>query len=293
VTRFGVLGTGYWADVCHAAGIAAHPDAELAGIWGRDHAKANALADRYGVKAYSDVEGLFDEVDAVAFAVPPDVQAGLAVQAARAGSHLLLEKPLALSARDAERVAEEAESAGVASVVFFTQRFRGQVESWLESVAESEWDGGWGAFITTSLGSDSPFSHSPWRWEYGALWDLAPHLLALLIPALGPVEEVVAVRGRRDTTQLVFRHEDGLTSQITLTATAPPSAERLELELWGPAGFSAAPLTNADVREPYGRAVSALLGAIESGVPHQCSAQFGAEVVRAIEAAHEAPTVVA
>jgi predicted dehydrogenase len=225
--------------------------------------------------------------------VPPDVQAGLAVQAARAGCHVLLEKPLSLSAADAERVVDGVESAGVASVVFFTQRFREPVEAWLKLVAESEWDGGWGAFITTSLGPDSPFSQSPWRWEYGGLWDLAPHLLALLIPALGHVEEVSAVLGRRDTTHLVLRHEGERTSQLTLTATAPAAAERLQLELWGSSGFSSAPLVNADVGPPYARAVSALVTAIETGVPHQCSAQFGAEVVRAIEAAQEAPTVVA
>ena len=292
MTRFGVLGTGYWADVCHAAGLVAHPDAELVGIWGRDPARATALASRHGVEAYADVESLFADVDAVAFAVPPDVQAPLAVQAAEAGCHVLLEKPLALSAEDAERVVDAVESAGVASVVFFTQRFREPVTVWLESVAKSEWDSGWAAFITASLGPDSPFSQSPWRSEYGGLWDLAPHLLALLIPGLGRVEDVSAVRGRRDTTHLVLRHEGERTSQLTVTATAPPAAERLQLELWGPGGFAAAPLVNSDFRPAYARATSALIAAIETGVPHPCSARFGAEVVRVIEAAHDAPTVV-
>jgi len=294
VTRFGVLGTGYWADVCHASGIAAHPDAELVGIWGRDPAKTAALAAKHGVEAYAEVDGLFDDVDAVSLAVPPDVQVELAVQAARAGCALLLEKPLALSADEADRVAGEVDRAGVASVVFFTQRFAEPVDVWLREVGESDWDGGWGAFITTSLAANSPFSHSPWRREYGGLWDLAPHLLALVIPALGPVEEIVAVQGRRDAMHLVLRHEGDRTSQITLTATAPAGAERLALELWGPEGFSAAPLSNADVRRPYDRAVAALIGAIESGVRHPCSVRFGAEVVHVIEAAaHQAPTVVA
>src|SRR5215218_6618847 len=112
------------------------------------------------------------------------------------------------------------------------------------------------------------------------------------MPALGPIEEVVAVRGRRDTAHLVLRHEGGATSEITVCATAPPAAERLQLELWGPGGFTRAPLTNADVGPPYVRAVSALISAIRTGVPHVCSAQFGADVVRVVQAADEAPTVV-
>jgi predicted dehydrogenase len=291
VTRFGLLGTGYWADVCHAAGVASHPDAELVGVWGRDPEKAHALAARYGVTAEADLGVLLEQVDAVALSVPPDVQAELAVRAARAGCHLLLEKPLALSAEAAERVADEAASAGVASVVFFTQRFREPVEVWLRSVAESEWDGASGAFLGAGLAPESPFSHSAWRWEHGALWDLAPHLLALLIPVLGRVEEVAALRGRRDAAHVVLRHEGGATSDIAVSATTPPAAERLQLELWGPEGFSAAPLTLADVQAPYGRAVSALISAIATGRPHDCSAHFGADVVRVLEAADEAVSV--
>jgi predicted dehydrogenase len=44
VLRFGLVGTGYWADVAHAAGIEAHPEAALVGIWGRDPGKTEALA---------------------------------------------------------------------------------------------------------------------------------------------------------------------------------------------------------------------------------------------------------
>ena len=284
MTRFGVVGTGHWADVCHAAGIAAHPGAELVAAWGRDEDKTRALAGRYGIDAETDLDVLLEKVDAVAFAVPPDVQAELAVQAARAGCHLLLEKPLALTAEAAERVVDEAESAGVATVVFFTQRFREPVDTWLRSVSDSDWDGGSGWFLTGSLAPDSPFS-TPWRHEYGGLWDLGPHLLSLLIPALGPVEEAAALHGRGDLTQVVLRHQEGRTSKITVSGTAPQAAERLQVELWGADGFSAAPLTLVDIQSSYSRALSALLASIETGIPQECSARFGAEVVRVLEAA--------
>src|ERR1700738_3193308 len=70
---FGLLGTGYWATETHAAGLVAAPDARFAGVWGRDPVKAKALADRYGVRAYPDVDGLLADVDAVAIALPPQV----------------------------------------------------------------------------------------------------------------------------------------------------------------------------------------------------------------------------
>ena len=82
---FGLVGTGYWADVAHAAGIAAHPDAELVGVWGRDPAKASALAAKHGVRAFDDLDELIAAVDAVAFSVPPDVQAELAPAGGRGG----------------------------------------------------------------------------------------------------------------------------------------------------------------------------------------------------------------
>src|SRR4051794_32743418 len=102
--RFGVFGTGYWAREVHAAGVVACPGAELAGVWGRDPAKAKAMADGLGVRAYDDADALIDAVDAIAVALPPDVQADLAVRAANAGRHLLIEKPVALSSADADRV---------------------------------------------------------------------------------------------------------------------------------------------------------------------------------------------
>jgi len=117
VLSFGLVGTGYWADVTHAAGIAAHPQAELVGVWGRDPAKAAALAAKHGVRAFDDLDELIAAVDAVAFSVPPDVQAELALPAAEAGRALLLEKPLALSVEAAERLVEAVRAP---TVVFFT-----------------------------------------------------------------------------------------------------------------------------------------------------------------------------
>ena len=78
--RFGLIGTAYWASAVHAPGIAAHPQTELAGVWGRDRGKAAALAAQFGAQPFSDVDELIGSVDAGAFSVPPDVPAELAVR---------------------------------------------------------------------------------------------------------------------------------------------------------------------------------------------------------------------
>ena len=143
--RFGLLGTGYWAAETHAAALVAAPDATLVAVWGRDPAKAALLADRYGIRAYEDVDELLADVDAVAIALPPDVQAPLAARAARAGKHLFLDKPLALTRRrPPTRWWPRPMPTRGRSVVFFTSRFTpgGRSSSSTGRVATGGWDGG-------------------------------------------------------------------------------------------------------------------------------------------------------
>jgi predicted dehydrogenase len=195
--RFGLLGTGYWAAETQAAGLAGHPDVDFVGVWGRNPAKAAALADRYEVRAFADADELIGAVDAVAVALPPDVQAPLAIRAARAGRHLLLDKPVALSLAEADELVEAVDGTGVSSLVFVTNRYRPKVEEFVERAVAMP---GWGGARVTMLGSifdaDSPYRDSQWRKVHGGLWDLGPHALSIVLPVLGPVDEVVAVPRR-------------------------------------------------------------------------------------------------
>src|SRR5262245_20296457 len=141
--RFGLLGTGYWAQYTQGAALIRHPDVELVGVWGRNPAKAEALAAALdaNVAGYSEVDELLAAVDAVAVALPPDIQADLAERAARAGKHLLLDKPLALSVDAADRVVTAVEAAGVSAVIFFTRRFDPTIASFIIDAAARDWDG--------------------------------------------------------------------------------------------------------------------------------------------------------
>ena len=83
--------------------------------------------------------------------------------------------------------------AGVASVVFFTFRFQAATSTWLDPGARTQLAGGAGSWLGSLAGS--PFDASPWRKEHGALWDIGPHALSVLVPALGPVVAVQAGAG--------------------------------------------------------------------------------------------------
>jgi predicted dehydrogenase len=172
--RFGLVGTGYWARVTHAPALASTAGVELAAIWGRDPDAARVLASGHDATAHSDFDEFLAGVDAVAFSVPPDVQGALAMRAARAGKHLLLEKPVCFSEPTADALAQAADDAGVASVVFFTMRFQPAVRAWLADVTgTSGWAGGSAVWLGSSLRESSPFN-TPWRRDKGGLWDLGP-----------------------------------------------------------------------------------------------------------------------
>ena len=164
--RFGLVGTGPWATMAHGPGLAAAHGVDLVGVWGRSLEKAETLAGSLGVTAYDDYDALLADVEAVAFAVPPDVQAEMALVAAQAGKHLLLDKPVAMDVEAARALRDAATAAGVASVVFFTDRFIDGSRAWFRQVASTGgWRGGWLRWFSSLQQADNPFGSSPWRQE--------------------------------------------------------------------------------------------------------------------------------
>ena len=284
--RFAVVGTGYWARETHATALAAHPDAELVGVWGRSLARATELADQFGARPYDDVDEMFADVDAVAFAVPPGVQADLAVRAANAGCHLLLDKPVAFTTAAADRVVEAVDRAGVRSLVFFTRRFTANQEEWLSEVRqEPAWNSGYVRMYASIFEPGSPYGASEWRRSRGALWDIGPHALSILVPSLGPVDHVMADRGRGDTVTVVAHHESGATSTMSLSLTAPPGSLGNAWQLWGEDRQTSMPEATSTSVEAMGACISALLTEQSGRWHHPCDVLFGRDVVRILEAA--------
>lgn len=286
--RFGVVGTGYWAETCHGAALAQHPDVDLVGFWGSDAAQAEAVAGRVGGRGFGDFDEFLDAVDAVAIAVPPDVQPAFAVKAGGAGKHLLLDKPLALDLASANSVVKAAQDAHVASVVFLTYRFDAQTAAWLTNMRElAELHGPWEGAIsrwTGSIGPDSPYAPSLWRRERGGLWDWGPHALSVLDDLMPGIERVTATRGVRDTVNLAFEHRGGAGSSASLTVTAPATAAGTLLVVWGPGGRHYLPPLTGSYVATYRRATDQLLDSATTGSAHPLDVSYARDLVAVLTA---------
>src|SRR5688572_30833348 len=107
----------------HGPILANHPDTELVGVWARRAEAAEKVALKHGATAFADYHAMLERCEAVAFCVPPNVQAEMAVAAAKAGKTLLLEKPIALELEPAERLVDAIDAAGVRTVLLLSLRY--------------------------------------------------------------------------------------------------------------------------------------------------------------------------
>jgi len=227
------------------------------------------VADRYGIRPYDDVDELIAAVDAVAIALPPQVQAPLAARAARAGKHLFLDKPLALTVAAADEVVAAVDATGVDSVVFFTSRFNPPAVDFLhEAVATGGWDGGRATLLGNVVGT--PYDASPWRHQYGGLWDVGPHALSLLIPVLGRITGVSAALGPHQTATALLTHESGAVSTMTLSLASPVTT--WDVSFYGTSGWGSVP--------PVTDAVAAAVVALEAltAGDRSCDVHFARDV---------------
>jgi predicted dehydrogenase len=280
--RIGLIGAGPWARATQAPSLAAHPGVEFVGVWAR---RPEAAAE-IGVPVFDSVEALFAEVDAVAFAVPPEVQAGLAVAAAEAGKHVLLDKPIAATLDDASRLADAVGHAGVRSMVTLTRRFAPETRAFLARAAGKKWSAGVGTWLSGAvLGGE--YSNSPWRHRDGALFDVGPHVFDLLDEALGSVVDVILCRRDEasDAWTVVLEHEGGKvsTSQMSLATPVRPSLFRIELS--GSDGVVSLDDRSTSATECFRILLDEFLESVESGTDHPCSVHRGLHLQKVLDSA--------
>ena len=279
----GLVGAGPWAHLVHAPMLAGHPGTRLTGVWARRPEAAAELAAAHGTTACASFDELLAGCQAVAFAVPPDVQATLAVTAARAGRHLLLEKPVALTLDAARALADAVDGAGVGSQVLLSWRYAAPVRDFLATVAAGGSPvGGRGAFLTGGALS-GPFT-TPWRLEHGPLLDLGPHVVDLLDAALG---RVVGVRAHGDPLRwvgLLLEHETGAVSEASLSANTAVQPPRAGVEVFTEAGAADVD-TGAGVGPEAFTTVVDELVRTAAGTPHPLDVHRGVHLQWVIDAA--------
>jgi glucose-fructose oxidoreductase len=128
--RYAVVGLGHIAQVAVLPAFAhARQNSELAALVSGSAKKRRALSRRYRVTAYGyhDYDALLETglVDAVYLALPNHLHCEYAVRAARAGIHVLCEKPMAVSERECRRMLEAAEDGGVKLMIAYRLHFEG------------------------------------------------------------------------------------------------------------------------------------------------------------------------
>ncbi|MGW0856786.1 Gfo/Idh/MocA family protein [Streptomyces sp. NPDC002690] len=229
--RVGLVGAGPWARTMHARMLAAGPETTLTGVWARRPEAAAEVAGDYGATAAGSFEELLDGCEAVAFAVPPAVQASLAVRAAKAGKALLLEKPLGADLAAARTVADAVAEHGVVSQLVLTKRYHPATRAFLAEAAGREFTGARSCYLHGAfLGGEFATS---WRLEHGALLDLGPHLLDLLDSAVAPIVSVRGTGDPRRWIELTCEHENGAVSQASLSGSVQLPRARTRIELFG------------------------------------------------------------
>ncbi|MEM0946203.1 MAG: Gfo/Idh/MocA family oxidoreductase [Pseudomonadota bacterium] len=225
MTRLLLAGTGLIGHR-HLEHILEHPDFDLAGIID-PVAERRAMADAPG---FPDIGGVDVDADGIVIATPTDTHAPLAIEAARRGWHILVEKPLAGTLEDADRMIAAARDAGVHILVGHHRRHHPVVSRLQKIVAE----GALGQPVLASLiwAMCKPDGYFVPEWRAGM--NGAPvkqnliHDIDTLRYLFGEIREVVgigsnAVRGaqRTESGGAVLAFEGGMTVTIAFADTTP------------------------------------------------------------------------
>jgi predicted dehydrogenase len=123
--QVGVVGPGAMVYYVHLPALQRHPQAEVVAVCGRTPEHTEQFAKKFNIpKAFTDYKEMIKQADleAIVVATPDDLHYEITLQALDAGLHVLCEKPLALTERQAWEMYQKAEQVGVKHMVMFTYR---------------------------------------------------------------------------------------------------------------------------------------------------------------------------
>jgi 1,5-anhydro-D-fructose reductase (1,5-anhydro-D-mannitol-forming) len=242
--RWGFVGASIWARTHMIPAVQAVEDADAVGLFSTSIERGERLAREAGLeRAYSSLDALLGDptIDAVYVSTTNDLHAAQTIAAARAGKHVLCEKPLALSLSDALDMREACLDAGVVLGVNHHLRGAATVRAMRDLVAQGaigEIVAG-GTFHTTLL----PEAMRTWRLNRaeagaGAILDLTVHdvdtIRFLLADEVAEVTAVTANQGMgqgtiEDSAMGVLRMRDGQLVSFHDAFTVPHAGTRIEL----------------------------------------------------------------
>ena len=248
--RWGVLGGGGIADRRTIPGMLMAKNAELNSIMEVDLPFAQRLCEKHNAPhAYGNAKELLasSEVDAVYIASPVACHMEQILAAADAGKHILVEKPVALSAKEAEEAAEYCEKKGVKLAAGFMMRFASAHKKMKELVAQ----GKLGDVVTASGQFTCWYPEIEGAWRQikslsggGALIDMGVHVIDILQYILGSrIIRVGALAETKtfsyevdDSASLLVCFENGAYGNINANFNIPDEAAKWRIEFYGTRG---------------------------------------------------------
>jgi UDP-N-acetyl-2-amino-2-deoxyglucuronate dehydrogenase len=198
--------------------------------------RAREAGERYGVPAFESFDEMLAsaQCDAVALCTPSGLHPKQGIIAARAGKHVICEKPMAISLEDADALVKECDDAGVQLFVVKQNRLNPAIQLLKRAVDRGRF--GRIYLANTTVRWTRPqeyYDQAPWRgtWEFdgGAIMNQASHYVDLIQWLVGPVESVIAktaTLARRieaeDTGIAVLKFRSGALGVIEVTMLTYP-----------------------------------------------------------------------
>jgi len=195
---FGVVGAGTWGGV-HSQVYAYTPGARLVAVADADEGKANAVAREHGARACTDWRELIDDdsIHAISVVTPDFAHYEIALAAAKAGKHLLVEKPLAMKVAECEEIIAAAESSGAHIMVDFHARWAPTFYRAWETIRKGEIGKPRHAYYRLNDRIWVPTEMLSWAAKSSVAWFLGTHAVDTVRWMFDDeVRRVYAVRGQ-------------------------------------------------------------------------------------------------
>ncbi|QDU62563.1 1,5-anhydro-D-fructose reductase [Planctomycetes bacterium Pan216] len=310
---FGIVGCGMIAKF-HARAIDDLRGAQLRGVVTSNPDKATAMLEEsypHAVDIHTDLDEMLarDDIDVINICTPSGAHLDPAVKAAKAGKHVVVEKPLEITLKRCDKIINACRDAGVLLCTIFPSRFS-DVNQELRKAIDK------GRFGNLTLGEttvkwwrpQSYYDSGGWRgtWQLdggGALMNQAIHNVDLLYSMMGDVAQVGAFTSLlaherievEDTAVASLRFQNGALGSILATTSVYPGllktigihgdkgsavVEQDDLLTWT---FAKEQKRDATIRENFGKKSGATGGASDPGaISHTGHARQLADFVKAI-----------
>lgn len=251
--RTALVGYGLGGRYFHAPFLAADPSFTVAAVVTRDPERAAAArAEHHGAEVVPDLDTLLGRaddlgLDLVVVSTPPAAHAEQAAAVLEAGLHVVVDKPVTVTAADGQALVALAERSGRVLTAYQNRRWDGDFLTLRRLVEAGEL--GEVRRLESRFERWKPTESKVWKagpasTGAGMLYDLGAHLLDQAIQLLGPVADVYAELlhqragdGADDDTFVALQHEGGAVSHLWMSAVAPQSGPRFKV-VGSRAGFT-------------------------------------------------------